>query len=72
MEDMKANANTQRIILKIFLTINLRFNVCKVTKSSLIERMKEEKKILPLECFIVFVEGLVVFIKKLRSFSQIA
>ena len=69
MEDMKANANTQRIILKIFLTINLRFNVCKVTKSSLIERMKEEKKILPLECFILFAEGLQVFIKKLRSFS---
>jgi hypothetical protein len=68
MEDMKANANTQRIILKIFLTINLRFNVCKVTKSSLIERMKEEKKILPLECFILFAEGLQVFIKKLRSF----
>jgi hypothetical protein len=57
MEDMKANANTQRIILKIFLTINLRFNVCKVTKSSLIERMKEEKKILPFECFILFAEG---------------
>ena len=72
MEDMKANANTQRIILKIFLTINLRFNVCKVTKSSLIERMKEEKKILPLECFILFAEGLLVFIKKLKSFSQIA
>ncbi|EEX18102.1 hypothetical protein HMPREF0973_01887 [Prevotella veroralis F0319] len=68
MEDMKANANTQRIILKIFLTINLRFNVCKVTKSSLIERMKEEKKILPLECFILFAEGLLAFIKKLRSF----
>ena len=69
MEDMKANANTQRIILKIFLTINLRFNVCKVTKSSLIERMKEEKKIPPLECFILFAEGLLAFIKKLRSFS---
>lgn len=68
MEDMKANANTQRIILKIFLTINLRFNVCKVTKSSLIERMKEEKKLLPLECFILFAEGLQVFTKKLRSF----
>jgi len=26
--------------------------------------MKEEKKILPLECFILFAEGLLVFIKK--------